>query len=139
MMLVNLKVREELLMAVKGAEESLFQLKRARLLREVDVMVQQSNQQSELQPAEAASRSSPLNSEADPEGALQLFQAGSKCRFWHTDGRWYNGRIIRLEGGSVARVSFLTPTSEKLQVKSYRLIYSDLLSVPCLSSVFPLK
>ncbi|KAK3159327.1 hypothetical protein QOZ80_2AG0148680 [Eleusine coracana subsp. coracana] len=78
-----LEVHEELLAAIKDAEEGLLHLKRSRLMKQLD----------EIFP----------NQEAAP-----LFR--------HKDGRWYNGRIVGLEGSSDARISFLTPTSENMSM-----------------------
>lgn len=115
------QVYEELVQAVKEAEEGLFHLKRARLLREADSILQDSKYIAEDVKAE------PLDSaevEAEPledEG----YRVGSKCRFRHTDGRWYNGLIVGLEGSDSAKISFLTPTSENMLVsKIFRLVCS---------------
>ncbi|KAG2259078.1 hypothetical protein Bca52824_078372 [Brassica carinata] len=87
-----LSVHEELVGAIKDAEEGLFQLKRARLLQEADIVLHGLN-----------------NAAADLDDE-------SKCRFRHTDGRWYNGRIIGFEGSDSAKISFLTPTSESMMM-----------------------
>ncbi|WOL19677.1 zinc finger CCCH domain-containing protein 18 [Canna indica] len=107
-----LSVHEELIMAIKDAEEGLLNLKRSRLLREADMIflgqeagrVDQDVRVEPLDPRE--DNSEPLESE--------IYSLGSKCRFRHTDGRWYNGQIVGLEGANSARISFLTPTSESM-------------------------
>lgn len=48
---------------------------------------------------------------------LKEYSVGSKCRFRHSDGRWYNGLIVAMEGSIGAKVSFLTPTSENQLVR----------------------
>lgn len=45
------------------------------------------------------------------------YVVGSKCRFRHSNGRWYNGQIVDIDGSSSAKISFLTPTSENMLVK----------------------
>lgn len=114
----DVKVHGELLQAVKGLEESLLHLKRARLLREVDAMTQQ-----EVAAPISLSNEVVNNSiHSVPSTDLvdlnfpESFSVGSKCCFRHTDGRWYNGFIVNMESESIARVSFLHPTSEKMRV-----------------------
>ena len=46
----------------------------------------------------------------------QSYTIGSKCRFRHTDGRWYNGRIVALDGSTTAKISFLNPSSDNMLV-----------------------
>lgn len=57
----------------------------------------------------------PADVEAEPL-ADQSYSVGSKCRFRYTDGRWYNGLIVGLEGPESAKISFLSPTSESMLV-----------------------
>jgi hypothetical protein len=102
------QIREELLEAVKGAEESLLHLKRARLLREVDAMAQPQEPPAEVEAANAEE----LFQTAD----VVPFPVNSKCRFRHSDGRWYHGWVLGMEDDDVARVAFLHPTSDKMQV-----------------------
>ncbi|XAR69972.1 hypothetical protein NMG60_11001768 [Bertholletia excelsa] len=105
-----LLVYKELVQAIKDAEESLLQLKRARLLREADSALQGPKHPGEdvtvepLDPAQV--QAEPLESPS--------YSVGSKCRFRYTDGRWYNGLIVDLESSDSAKVSFLTPTSENM-------------------------
>ncbi|CAN8315030.1 unnamed protein product [Cochlearia groenlandica] len=101
-----LSVHEELVGAIKEAEEGLLHLKRARLLLEADIVLHGLShgvgvKANELEPAKA-------EYEKDIDG--------SKCRFRHTDGRWYNGRIIGFEGSDSAKITFLTPTSESMMM-----------------------
>lgn len=106
------QVRDELAQVIKDAEEGLFQLKRARLLREADSVFQ-------LPKAEEDVKAEPLDPndvEAEPL-EQQEFCAGSKCRFRYSDGRWYHGRILSLDGSDSAKISFLTPTSENKMVR----------------------
>ncbi|KAL2489929.1 Zinc finger CCCH domain-containing protein 22 [Forsythia ovata] len=102
-------VYDELVQAIKDAEEGLLHLKRARLLREADSVLQDS-----LYPDDV--KVDPLDTadvEAEPL-VDQSYSVGSKCRFRHSDGRWYNGIIVALEGSESAKISFLTPTSESM-------------------------
>ncbi|XP_044952567.1 zinc finger CCCH domain-containing protein 18 [Hordeum vulgare subsp. vulgare] len=109
-----LEVHGELLSAIKDAEEGLLHLKRSRLVTQIDEIFP--NQESASVSAEAAIEpSDPDDVEPEPLEP-QEFSVGSKCRFRHNDGRWYNGCILGLEGSGNARVSFLTPTSEKMSM-----------------------
>ncbi|XP_052210657.1 zinc finger CCCH domain-containing protein 18 [Diospyros lotus] len=107
-----LPVYEELVQVIKDAEEGLLHLKRARLLREVDSVLPGSRYIGEDVKAEPLD---PTHVEAEPLED-QSYSVGSKCRFRHTDGRWYNGLIIELEGSKSAKISFLTPTSESMLI-----------------------
>lgn len=105
------QVYDELVQAIKDAEEGLFHLKRARLLREADYVLQDS-----LHPDDVIVNSlDATDVEAEPL-VDQSNSIGSRCRFRHTDGRWYNGIIVALEGSESAKISFLTPTSESMLV-----------------------
>lgn len=114
----DVKVHGELLQAVKGLEESLLHLKRARLFREVDAMAQQEVAAPVILSNEGTDNLIPLVPNSDPVdlNLPESFSVGSKCRFRHTDGRWYNGTIINMESDYIARVSFLHPTSDKMKV-----------------------
>lgn len=109
------KVHEELVQAIKDAEEGLLHLKRARLLREADSVLRgcDSNAAEDV-------KVEPLDpTDVEPEPLEdQSFIVGSKCRFRHTDGRWYDGEIVGLDGSNSAKISFLTPTTENMLVSS---------------------
>ncbi|KAL5559626.1 hypothetical protein UlMin_035837 [Ulmus minor] len=105
-----LSVNEELVQAIKDAEEGLFHLKRARLLREVDSVLEGKGHAAEEVKVVLLD---PSDVEPEPvEG--QSYNVGSKCRFRHTNGRWYNGQVVALDGSKSAKISFLTPTSENM-------------------------
>ncbi|XP_021889392.1 zinc finger CCCH domain-containing protein 18 [Carica papaya] len=108
-----LLVHGELVQAIKDAEEGLLHLKRARLLREADSALHvchHSDENVEVEPLDPGD-----DVEPEPLGE-QTYSIGSKCRFRNADGRWYNGQIVGLEGSNSAKVSFLTPTSEKMMI-----------------------
>ena len=109
-----LKVHEELLAAIKDAEEGLLHLKRSRLLKQVDEIFPDEASISQS-PEVAIEPLDPDDVETEPLESRD-FSVGSKCRFRHNNGRWYNGCIIGFEGSSDARISFLTPTSENMSV-----------------------
>ncbi|KAK3001295.1 hypothetical protein RJ639_022212 [Escallonia herrerae] len=104
------KIREELVQAIEDAEESLLHLKRARLLQVADLVLQRSNCTAE------AVRMEPLDPTYCKAEGLEdhCYSVGSKWRFRHTDGRWYEGLIVGLEGPNAAKIAFLTPTSESM-------------------------
>ncbi|XP_054819435.1 zinc finger CCCH domain-containing protein 18-like [Prosopis cineraria] len=104
-----LAVHEELVQAIKDAEEGLLHLKRTRLLHEADSVLSRSNLST---PTEKVEPFEPTDVEPDPLEE-QHYSVGSKCRFRHTDGRWYNGQVVQLNSSS-AKISFLTPTSENM-------------------------
>lgn len=120
-MFCTLKVKEELLACVKAAEESVFQLKRARLLQELDA-ISPAEEPEKFRPPGIANPTTTqdLNS-SSAEGVSQLVQLssiteGTVCRFRHTNGRWYNGKVCSVDKSGVARVFFLSPTNENMQV-----------------------
>nr|CAB3448182.1 unnamed protein product [Digitaria exilis] len=109
-----LEVHEELLAAIKDAEEGLLDLKRSRLVKQIDDIFSNEEPASKVQEVAAE----PLDpDDVEPEPLVSHdFSVGSRCRFRHNNGRWYNGCIIGFEGPTDARISFLTPTSENMAV-----------------------
>lgn len=103
-----LEVHEELSAALKSAEESLLQLKRSRLLHEIDLVL-------DAKTTESSVGSKPVSDDLSVRAESSLL-AGSKCRFRHANGRWYYGQILEADREGFARVSFLTPTTEKMQM-----------------------
>lgn len=107
---MRFQLQEEVIQAIKDAEEGLLHLKRARLLREVDSALAPSHHASKDAKAETLDPTQPLE---EPS-----YSVGSKCRFRHSDGRWYNGQVIGLDASNNAKISFLTPTSENMLVRT---------------------
>lgn len=105
------EVHVELCAALKSAEESLLQLKRSRLLREIDVVLDARASESK-----STQEDSKVLSSEVALGGDSRFVSGSKCRFQYSDGRWYNGQIMEFDSEGLARVLFLTPTAEKMQI-----------------------
>ncbi|TKY46945.1 Zinc finger CCCH domain-containing protein 18 [Spatholobus suberectus] len=104
-----LAVHEELVQAIKDAEEGLLHLKHARLLQEADSVLRNADIFTEEEKVE------PLDpTDVEPEPLEEkCYSVGSKCRFRYKDGRWYNGQVVQLDN-SLAKVSFLTPTAENM-------------------------
>lgn len=119
-----LKVLEELQVAIKDAEDGLLHLKRSRLLKEADAIFNQ-----ELESLEEDVKVESLDSKQSllETSESDIYSAGSKCKFRHSDGRWYNGHIVALDGGNTARISFLTPTSESKLVGTFSRFFNLLL------------
>lgn len=118
MTVLLVKVHEELVLAIRDAEEGLLELKRSRLLQEADsILAKSTGGDVQVEPLD------PTNIEAQAEQPLEAnsYSLGSKCRFRHTNGRWYDGRIVEMDGSTSARISFLTPTSENMVVSSISL------------------
>ncbi|GAV90559.1 G-patch domain-containing protein [Cephalotus follicularis] len=112
-----LSVHEELVQVIKDAEEGLFQLKRARLLREADSVLITSNCRDTVKDVKAEPLDDPTDVEPEPleenkEDEEWCYSIGSKCRFRYTNGRWYNGQVVGFECANTPKISFLTPTSE---------------------------
>ncbi|KAJ3695419.1 hypothetical protein LUZ60_000796 [Juncus effusus] len=110
-----LAVHEELVSAIKDAEEGLLHLKRSRLLNQIDSIFPTEASPSQCQSTRDESLN-PSQIEAEQLQPEPIFPVGSKCRFKHTDGRWYNGCVVSLEGNNTARVTFLNPTSENMMI-----------------------
>lgn len=87
-------------------------LKRARLLREVDSALDSSRHTNKVVKAETLD---PTDVQLEPLEEPG-YCVGSKCRFRHSDGRWYNGQVIRRDGSNTAKITFLTPTAEKMLI-----------------------
>ncbi|XP_028768602.1 zinc finger CCCH domain-containing protein 22-like [Neltuma alba] len=104
-----LAVHEELVQAIKDAEEGLLHLKRTRLLHEADSVLYRSNLSAQAEKVEPLD---PADVEPEPLEE-QHYSVGSKCRFRHTNGRWYIGQVVQLNSSS-AKMSFLMPTSENM-------------------------
>ncbi|XP_023734638.1 zinc finger CCCH domain-containing protein 18 [Lactuca sativa] len=109
-----LEVHAELLQAIKDAEEGLFVLKRARLLQEVDILqkTKEGDKGLNQNPVDSKHKEVEADDTNQSKEVEVEYSIGSKCRFRHSDGRWYNGLIVALEGCNDAKVCFLTPTSE---------------------------
>ncbi|XP_074296276.1 zinc finger CCCH domain-containing protein 22-like isoform X2 [Silene latifolia] len=108
-----LSFEEELISSIKDAEEGLLGLKRARLFREANAMqgfTKLDNVKSSSEDV-LAEHLNPTDVEVETLEEPRS-RVGSKCRFRHTDGRWYNGQIVELKDSCSATVSFLTPMSE---------------------------
>jgi hypothetical protein len=88
-------------------------LKRARLLREVDSALDSSRHTNKVVKEESLD---PIDVQLEPLEEPG-YCVGSKCRFRHSDGRWYNGQVIRLDGSNTAKITFLTPTAENMLVR----------------------
>ncbi|XP_076902124.1 zinc finger CCCH domain-containing protein 22-like [Bidens hawaiensis] len=141
-----LEVHAELLQAIKDAEEGLFVLKRARLLQEVDMSLQMAKDegngtnQDSLNPKDV--KVEPLKESEDvyqdpldpKQTESESFSVGSKCRFRHSDGRWYDGLIVAIEDSNCAKVSFLTPTSENQLICKFFLQQRCRFGTKCRSS-----
>uniref|UniRef100_A0A2P2J0M4 Uncharacterized protein MANES_16G132200 n=2 Tax=Rhizophora mucronata TaxID=61149 RepID=A0A2P2J0M4_RHIMU len=106
-----LSVQEELVEAIKDAEDGLLHLKRARLLQAADAALLSNHAAEDV-------KVEPLNeTDVEPEPLEEpSYSAGSKCRFRYSDGRWYDGQIIKLKDSNTAKISFLTPTSENMLI-----------------------
>lgn len=112
-------------MAIRDAEEGLFHLKRSRLLQEADSLLF-----TECPKDVAVEPLDPTNVEAEPLQEKN-YSVGSKCRFRHTDGHWYNGQIVSTHDSNSARIAFLTPTSENMVVSTISIWFLTCIVVKC--------
>lgn len=113
-------------------------MKRSRLLKQIDAVFPSE----EPAPLPEDVKIEPMDPAVVETEDLQApeFTVGSKCRFRHRDGCWYNGQIIGFEDNRSAVVSFLNPTSENMMVSLVSLIYANnFIKSTCLSlSLFSL-
>ncbi|KAK8513505.1 hypothetical protein V6N12_052689 [Hibiscus sabdariffa] len=109
-----LAVHDELVEVIKETEEGLLNLKRARLLREADSALNVSNQSAVEEVKEEPIDPDDIEAEPLEEERSYHYRVGSKCRFRYSDGRWYDGQVVALNGSDSAKISFLTPTSENM-------------------------
>lgn len=100
-------------------------MKRSRLLKQIDAAFPNEEparlpEDAKIEPTDPA--------EVEPEDLQEPeFPIGSKCRFRHRDGRWYNGQILGFEGNGSAVVSFLNPISENMMVSLVSFLYAKIL------------
>lgn len=119
-----LKVHEELVVAIRDAEEGLLCLKQARLMREAVTILAKQFTGSIIQdgsidqdvPVEPLNPSILMLRFRYTDLEMKRFAMGSKCRFRYTDGRWYNGFVISQNDADSVKVSFLMPTTERMLV-----------------------
>lgn len=131
--------------AIKHAKEAIFELKRARLLREADTML--SNATNSLEELKVEPLSSGdvkpqivdltdvtpeiidlSDTKPEPSDEGRQWCIGSKCRFQYNDHRWYDGEIVGLEGNDCAKIAFLVPTSENMMVSLIKLYLLSIFS-----------
>ncbi|KAK8475093.1 hypothetical protein V6N13_145055 [Hibiscus sabdariffa] len=111
-----LAVHDELVEVIKETEEGLLNLKRARLLREADSALNVSNQSAVEEVKEEPLDPDDIEAEPLEEERSYHYRVGSKCRFRYSDGRWYDGQVVAINGSDSAKISFLTPTSENMLI-----------------------
>uniref|UniRef100_A0A7N0UTG6 Zinc finger CCCH-type with G patch domain-containing protein n=1 Tax=Kalanchoe fedtschenkoi TaxID=63787 RepID=A0A7N0UTG6_KALFE len=125
-----LDIREELVLAIKHAKEGIFDLKRARLLREADSMLGSlgnSTEDVKAEPIRSDDVKPQISDLTDVKPEIidltddkpeplegEQWCVGSKCRFQYNDRRWYEGEILSLDSDKCAKIAFLIPTSEKM-------------------------